>query len=102
MFPGTWWAGQTAGLLLLAFLMGWGLYAFTFRGGKLRACRTYIGGERLDEARIPGVPLGPERHVEVTGVDFDPDRHGAGAISGDAVEAEGLEFAVISRIELGR
>jgi formate hydrogenlyase subunit 3/multisubunit Na+/H+ antiporter MnhD subunit len=69
-FPGTWWAGQATGLLLVAFLVGWIVYAFTLRKGKLRKCRTYIGGERLDEARIPGVPAGAERHVEVTGVDF--------------------------------
>ena len=24
----------------------------------------------MDETRIPGVPIGPARHVEVTGVDF--------------------------------
>jgi len=40
------------------------------RNGKLRKVPTYIGGERLDEARIPGVPKGPGRHVEVTGIDF--------------------------------
>jgi formate hydrogenlyase subunit 3/multisubunit Na+/H+ antiporter MnhD subunit len=70
VFPGTWWAGQAAGLLLVAFLVGWMVYAFTLRNRKLRTCPTYIGGERLDEARIPGVPEGVERHVEVTGVDF--------------------------------
>jgi hypothetical protein len=40
------------------------------RNGKLRKQPTYIGGERMNEARIPGVPEGSERHVEVTGVDF--------------------------------
>jgi formate hydrogenlyase subunit 3/multisubunit Na+/H+ antiporter MnhD subunit len=69
-FPGTWWAGQASGLLLIAFLLGWIVYAFALRNGKLRKVPTYIGGERLDEARIPGVPMGAERHVEVTGVDF--------------------------------
>lgn len=24
----------------------------------------------MDETRLPGVPVGPDRHVEVTGVDF--------------------------------
>ena len=69
-FPGTWWATQASGLLLVAFPVGWIVYAFTMRNGKLRKCPTYIGGERMDETRIPGVPVGPERHVEVTGVDF--------------------------------
>ncbi len=69
-FPGTWWATQASGLLLVAFLLGWVVYAFTMRNGKLRKVPTFIGGERMDETRIPGVPVGPERHVEVTGVDF--------------------------------
>ena len=57
-------------ILMVAFLLGWLVYALALRNGKLRKCPTYIGGERLDEARIPGVPEGAERHVEVTGVDF--------------------------------
>lgn len=69
-FPGTWWATQVTGLLLVGFLGGWAVYALTLRNGKLRHCPTYIGGERMEETRIPGVPTGPERHVEVTGVDF--------------------------------
>jgi formate hydrogenlyase subunit 3/multisubunit Na+/H+ antiporter MnhD subunit len=69
-FPGTWWAGQASGLLLIAFALGWTVYAFALRNGKLRKVPTYIGGERLDEARIPGVPADAERNVEVTGVDF--------------------------------
>ena len=69
-FLGTWWAGQATGLLLLAFLVGWIIYAFTMRNGKLRECSTFIGGERMDEVYIPGVPAGADRHVEVTGVDF--------------------------------
>jgi formate hydrogenlyase subunit 3/multisubunit Na+/H+ antiporter MnhD subunit len=69
-FPGTWWPGLASGLLLLAFLVGWLVYAFTLRNGKLRQSPTYIGGEELGEAQIPGVPVGAERHLEVTGVDF--------------------------------
>ncbi len=69
-FSGTWWAGQASGLLLVAFLVGWMVYALALRNGKLRKVPTYIGGERLDETRIPGEPVGPQRHVEVTGVDF--------------------------------
>jgi NADH:ubiquinone oxidoreductase subunit 5 (subunit L)/multisubunit Na+/H+ antiporter MnhA subunit len=69
-FPGTWWAGQAAGFLFSAFLLGWIVYALTIRHGKLRKLPTYIGGERMNETRIPGVPKGMQRHVEVTGVDF--------------------------------
>ncbi len=69
-FPGTWRAGRASGLLLIALVIGWIVYAFTLRNGKLRRVPTFIGGERLDEARIPGVPKGASRHVEVTGVDF--------------------------------
>lgn len=69
-FGGTWFAGQATILLLVAFLLGWLVYALTLRNGKLRKCPTFIGGENLDEARIPGVPAGAQRHVEVTGVDF--------------------------------
>lgn len=69
-FPGTWWATQVSGLLLVGFLGGWGVYALALRNGKLRHSPTYIGGERMAETRIPGVASGAERHVEVTGVDF--------------------------------
>ncbi len=69
-FTGTWLAGQATILLLIAFLLGWLVYALTLRNGKLRKVPTFIGGESLDEARIPGVPAGAQRHVEVTGVDF--------------------------------
>ncbi|MGI9517196.1 MAG: complex I subunit 5 family protein [Pirellulaceae bacterium] len=68
--PGTWWAGRASGLMLLAFGMGWMVYMFALRNSGLRKVPTFIGGERLDEARIPGVPTGAQRHVEVTGVDF--------------------------------
>ena len=69
-YPGTWWAARISALLLLTLLLGWGVYALTMRNGRFRRVPTFIGGERMDEARIPGVPRGPERHVEVTGVDF--------------------------------
>ena len=69
-FAGVWWARQVAGFFLIAFVLGWTVYWLTMRDGKLRKVPTYIGGERLDETRIPGVPMGPGRHVEVTGVDF--------------------------------
>jgi NADH:ubiquinone oxidoreductase subunit 5 (subunit L)/multisubunit Na+/H+ antiporter MnhA subunit len=69
-FPGTWWAGQASGLLLVAFILGWTVYAFAMRNGRLRKCPTFIGGERMDETWLPGEPAGPDRHVEVTGVDF--------------------------------
>jgi formate hydrogenlyase subunit 3/multisubunit Na+/H+ antiporter MnhD subunit len=69
-FTGTWLAGRAAGLLLIVFVVGWMVYALTLRNGRLRKVPTYIGGERLDETRISGVPKGAARHVEVTGVDF--------------------------------
>lgn len=69
-FPGTWWATQASGLLLIAFVLGWIVYALAMRNGKLRRVPTYIGGERMNEVRIPGVPKGTSRHVEVTGIDF--------------------------------
>ena len=64
------WAGRASLLLVVAIGLGWVVYAFTLRHGRLRACPTYIGGERMEEPRIPGVPEGAQRHVEVTGVDF--------------------------------
>ena len=68
--PGVWWAGTATGMLVLAFGVGGLVYALTQRGGKIRRCRTYIGGEHMEEARITGEAEGPARHVEVTGVDF--------------------------------
>ena len=69
-FPGTWWAGRVSMLLIVAFVAGWIVYAIALRHRKLREVPTFIGGENMSETRIPGVPRGPDRHVEVTGVDF--------------------------------
>ena len=59
-YSGTWLAGQAAGLLLIAFAVGWIVYALTLRNGKLRKVPTYIGGERMDETRIPACRRAPD------------------------------------------
>jgi formate hydrogenlyase subunit 3/multisubunit Na+/H+ antiporter MnhD subunit len=70
VYSGTWLSGRAASLIVLAFLLGGIVYALTLRHGKLRRVPTYIGGERLEQTRITGVPEGTDRYVEVTGVDF--------------------------------
>ena len=67
---GVWWAGQATLLLGVALAVGLLIYAVTMRGGKVRRCGTYIGGEKLDEALVTGAARGADRHIEVTGVDF--------------------------------
>jgi NADH:ubiquinone oxidoreductase subunit 5 (subunit L)/multisubunit Na+/H+ antiporter MnhA subunit len=67
---GVWWSGTATVLILLAVVVGLLLYWLTMRGGKLRRVRTYIGGEQMQDVHISDVQPGPERHVEVTGVDF--------------------------------
>jgi NADH:ubiquinone oxidoreductase subunit 5 (subunit L)/multisubunit Na+/H+ antiporter MnhA subunit len=69
-FTGTWLAPRATGFMLIVLAGGWMVYALTLRNGRLRKVPTYIGGERLDQTRISGVPRGAARHVEVTGVDF--------------------------------
>ncbi len=68
--PGVWWSGLATVLILLAVIVGIGLYWLTMRGGKLRRVRTYIGGEQMQDVYISNDEPGPQRHVEVTGVDF--------------------------------
>jgi hypothetical protein len=68
--PGVWWSGVATALILLAVIVGIGLYWLTMRGGKLRRVRTYIGGEQMQDVYISNDEPGPQRHVEVTGVDF--------------------------------
>lgn len=68
--PGVWWAGTATALILVAIVIGLLVYWLTMRAGKLRRVRTYIGGERLQDVYVSGERAGPERHVEVTGVDF--------------------------------
>jgi hypothetical protein len=69
-YAGTWLPVQASMLMITTLGLGWLAYAISFRRGRLRRVPTYVGGENLDEARIPGVPWGTSRHVEVTGVDF--------------------------------
>ncbi len=67
---GVWWSGQATLLILIAVACGGVLYAVTIFAGRLRRCETYIGGERLKDVYLSGEDTGPNRHVEVTGVDF--------------------------------
>ena len=68
--PGVWWAGLATALILGAIVIGLLIYWLTMRAGRLRRVRTYIGGERMQDAYISGEQAGPARHVEVTGIDF--------------------------------
>jgi len=68
--PGVWWAGLATVLIVVAIAIGLAIYALTMRSGKLRRVKTYIGGELLQDVYISGEETGPERHIEVTGVDF--------------------------------
>ena len=67
---GVWWAGLATILILVGIGLGLLIYLATIRTGKLRRVETYIGGERMDDVYIQGEETGPNRHVEVTGVDF--------------------------------
>jgi NADH:ubiquinone oxidoreductase subunit 5 (subunit L)/multisubunit Na+/H+ antiporter MnhA subunit len=69
-YAGTWLPAQASMLMVITFGLGWLVYAISFGGGRLRRVPTYVGGENLDETRIPGIPRGASRHIEVTGVDF--------------------------------
>ena len=68
--PGVWWAGLATMLIVGAIVIGLLVYWLTMRGGKLRRVKTYIGGELLQDVYVSGEQTGPERHLEVTGVDF--------------------------------
>jgi NADH:ubiquinone oxidoreductase subunit 5 (subunit L)/multisubunit Na+/H+ antiporter MnhA subunit len=68
-FLGVWSAGAASAMILAALAAGALLYALTVRG-KLRRTPTYIGGERMEEAYLSHEAATPERHIEVTGVDF--------------------------------
>jgi hypothetical protein len=67
---GVWWAGLATALIVGAMLVGLLIYWLTMRSGKLRRVSTYIGGEKLQDVYVSGEQAGPQRHVEVTGVDF--------------------------------
>ncbi len=69
-FSGIWLGGTATVLLVLAFAVGAVAYALS-SARRPRACRTYIGGEDLAEADIPGEVSGADgRDVEVSGADF--------------------------------
>jgi hypothetical protein len=65
-----WWAGLATVLIVGAIGVGLLVYWLTMRSGKLRHVSTYIGGEKLQDVYVSGEVSGPERHLEVTGVDF--------------------------------
>ena len=67
---GVWWAGLATVLIVGAILVGLLVYWLTMRAGKLRRVSTWVGGEKLQDAYVSGAASGPERHLEVTGVDF--------------------------------
>jgi len=70
MLVGTWWAGPATVMLVVAFAAGLLIYVLCkVHAGGRRECRTYIGGELMDDTYISGAPSGPA-DVEVTGVDF--------------------------------
>jgi len=68
--PGVWWAGLATMMILGSIVVGLLVYWLTMRHGKLRRVTTYIGGELLQDVYVSGEAAGPERHIEVTGVDF--------------------------------
>jgi formate hydrogenlyase subunit 3/multisubunit Na+/H+ antiporter MnhD subunit len=67
---GVWWAGLATVLIVAAILVGLIVYWLTMRSGKLRRVGTYIGGEKMADVYVSGAEAGPERNVEVTGIDF--------------------------------
>jgi formate hydrogenlyase subunit 3/multisubunit Na+/H+ antiporter MnhD subunit len=69
VFSGTWAGGPATVLLVCALAVGAAGYWIS-SARKPRVCETYIGGEKLTEADLPGVARGSGRDVEVTGVDF--------------------------------
>ncbi len=68
-FTGKWFAGAATVMLLGALFSGL-LYYILGTAKKPRECRTYIGGEYIEEAYISNAVKGAARDVEVTGVDF--------------------------------
>ncbi|MBN1309200.1 MAG: hypothetical protein JXA18_14850 [Chitinispirillaceae bacterium] len=68
-FTGKWFVGPATVMIAGALFGGLLLYLLgTVK--KPRVCRTYIGGEYLDEVYISGSEKSTARDVEVTGVDF--------------------------------
>ncbi|MBN1576288.1 MAG: hypothetical protein JW913_07050 [Chitinispirillaceae bacterium] len=68
-FTGKWFVGPATIMLLAASFGGFLLYLIG-TAKKPRVCRTYIGGEYLEEVYISNTNKGAARDVEVTGVDF--------------------------------
>jgi hypothetical protein len=68
-FTGKWFAGGATVMLLGALFAGL-LYYILGTAKKPRVCRTYIGGEYLEEVYISNTVKGAARDMEVTGVDF--------------------------------
>ena len=68
-FTGKWFAGAATVMLLGALFAGL-LYYILGTAKKPRECRTYIGGEYIEEVYISNAVKGAARDVEVTGVDF--------------------------------
>ena len=66
---GMWHAG-TATLMLLAGLLAGVIVYYVTTVRRARECETYVGGEILDDAHVTGTLPGPDRDLEVTGVDF--------------------------------
>ena len=69
VFSGMWWGGPATVALLAAVVVGLVIYLVT-TAKRPRVCPTYIGGELIEEADIPGEARDESRDVEVTGVDF--------------------------------
>jgi NADH:ubiquinone oxidoreductase subunit 5 (subunit L)/multisubunit Na+/H+ antiporter MnhA subunit len=68
-FTGKWFAGAATVMLLGALFAGL-FYYILGTAKKPRVCRTYIGGEYLEDVYISNTVKGAARDVEVTGVDF--------------------------------
>ncbi len=68
-FVGVWWSGPATVMLVVGVILGFVIYFLT-TVRKARECETYIGGEILDTVYISDEPVGKERNIDITGVDF--------------------------------
>ena len=68
-FSGKWFVGSATLMLFVALIAGF-LFYLLGTAKKPRECKTYIGGEYIDEVYIADTAMNPTRDVEVTGVDF--------------------------------
>jgi formate hydrogenlyase subunit 3/multisubunit Na+/H+ antiporter MnhD subunit len=68
-FSGAWQAGAATVMLVAGYALGLLVYYLTTTG-RARECRTYIGGEIMDEVFVGPAPAAKAEDVEVTGVDF--------------------------------